>query len=59
VPHPANEQPYSRYFVALDDGHAARVDAYRVSTKKYPSFYQGQDVTLTISPRLGYVSTFE
>ncbi|MEA2516384.1 MAG: hypothetical protein QOG16_222, partial [Actinomycetota bacterium] len=55
VPHPANEQPYSRYFVALDDGQAARVDAYRVSTKKYPSFYQGQAVTLTISPRLGYI----
>jgi hypothetical protein len=55
VPYPANEQSYSRYFVALDDGHTTAVDAYRVSAKKYPSFYQGQEVVLTISPRLGYL----
>ena len=50
-----NEEPYSRYFVALDDGHTAAIDAFRVSAKRYPTFVQGQDVTVTISPRLGYV----
>ena len=57
VPGHGSNEKAQRYFVAIDDGRSERIDAYRVSEKKYPQFAQGLDVTLTITPRLGYVRT--
>jgi hypothetical protein len=43
------------YFLALDDGKADKVKAWRVSPQLYSSTVQGDRVTVVVSPRLGYV----
>ncbi|HJR44534.1 MAG TPA: hypothetical protein VJ927_02920 [Actinomycetota bacterium] len=44
-----------RYYVAVYDGSSNEIDAWRVSAKKYPWFHQGGTVTVTVTPRLGFV----
>lgn len=44
-----------RYFVAIDDRRSSRIAAYRVGWKNYRAMPQGSRVTLTATPRLGYV----
>lgn len=41
--------------VAVYTGTGDTVRAWRVATKKYPYFYQGQIVSVEVTPRLGYV----
>ena len=55
LPPYGNDDSGLRYFVAVDDGRATSVRAWRVPEKKYPYFYQGQQVTVTVTPLLGYV----
>ena len=43
------------FFVAVYTGVGDKVDAWRVSAKKYPYFYQGQTVRVEVSPRLKHV----
>lgn len=44
-----------RFYVAVYTGQGDTVDAWRVAPKEYSNFYQGQIVTLEVTPRLGYV----
>ena len=44
-----------RYYVAIDDGRAADVTAYRVGPVLYGKLPQGGRVKLQVTPRLGYV----
>jgi hypothetical protein len=44
-----------KYFVALDDGTASRIDAFLVRKDLYDSLSQGERVTLRLTPRLRYV----
>ncbi|MDY7101470.1 MAG: DUF2207 domain-containing protein [Actinomycetota bacterium] len=45
-----------RYFVAVDDGSAERVDAWLVSSTLYGRVAQGDRVRATVHPRLGHVT---
>ncbi len=47
------------YFLALDDGKAARVRAWRVQAAMYQKYDEGSIVKAQISPRLGYVFRME
>jgi Predicted membrane protein (DUF2207) len=44
-----------KFYVAVYTGQSDTVLAWRVAPKMYSSFYQGQIVTLDVTPRLGYV----
>jgi ribosome modulation factor len=50
-----DDEGRKRFYVAVYTGHGDVVDALRVSPKEYPSFRQGEVVTLEITPRLGHV----
>ncbi len=52
----SDDRQYVRCFVAIDDGRSDTLTAYRVSTKVYDKLHQGADVSLEVTPRLGYVS---
>ncbi|HEX2239627.1 MAG TPA: hypothetical protein VHJ82_00575 [Actinomycetota bacterium] len=43
------------YHVAVYPGTSAEIRAWRVSAQKYRYFHQGQVVTVSVTPRLGYV----
>jgi hypothetical protein len=43
------------YFLALDDGRAEKITAWRISAQLYNSFEQGAEVEAVVSRRLGYV----
>lgn len=47
------------YFLALDDGKAARVRAWRVQSGTYHQWSEGSVVKAHITPRLGYVFKME
>ncbi|HEV2756440.1 MAG TPA: hypothetical protein VG318_11770 [Actinomycetota bacterium] len=51
----SDDRQYVRCYVAIDDGRADVLIAYRVSTKVYDKVRQGAPVELEVSPRLGYV----
>lgn len=50
-----SEDGQDLYFVAVYPGEGDKVLAWRVSSKLYPSFAQGQVITAQITPRLAYV----
>jgi hypothetical protein len=47
------------YFVAIDDGRAARVRAWRVNAHQYHQREEGSVVKAQFTPRLGYVYKME
>jgi hypothetical protein len=47
------------YFLALDDGSADRIKAWRVGRQMYDLVLQGEHVAALVSPRLGYVHALE
>ena len=59
LPPNGDDDTGQRYFVAIDDGRSESIRAFRVSQKKYPSFFQGQQVRVTVTPLLGWVALIE
>jgi hypothetical protein len=55
----SRDTPKYHYYVAVDDGSRDRIAAYRVSAELYGRVRQGQSVTATVTPRLGYVRAFD
>ena len=49
------EQSNKTCHVAVYTGTGDSVRAWRVASKRYPYFYQGQIVSVEVTPRLGYV----
>jgi hypothetical protein len=48
-----------RHYLAVDDGTAPRVRAWRVKADRYGAASQGARVRATVTPRLGFVHTVE
>ena len=51
----AGDDPKYWYFLALDDGRRDRIRAWRVRPEIYRAHRQGETVTTTLTPNLGYV----
>jgi hypothetical protein len=51
----SSDPPKYWYYVAVDDGSADRIAAYRVREELYSRVRQGQQVTVDFTPGLGYV----
>lgn len=53
---PFRENEEHRYFVALDDGRSPKIASFMVPRRIYDRLTQGERATLTITPRLRYVT---
>jgi len=53
----SRDRPKYWYYVAVDDGARDRIAAYRVREPLYAAVAQGETVTATVTPNLGYVRT--
>lgn len=58
-PFPSGEEGRRRYFLAVDDGSADRVAAWRVRPTVYWTGSQGASVEAAVTPRLRYVRRLE
>lgn len=53
----SGDQRRYRYYVAVDDGSAERIVAWRVRESLWQNTIQGETVAADVTPRLGYVRT--